>query len=366
MLRVAHVLNSPGKGGVPRVAHALVRHFDPTRISSHVFYLKGGSGPDLFDDIDIPRRTAASSSRATAMTQMVAFLEKHCIDILHCHSYRPNLYGRMAGAVLKPEGLRIVAHYHNEYTDKWHGDALLLEQRLTGVTDAGVAVSEAVAEHVAEYTGLRCKVVNNGIDFDRVTGGSRSSGCAVLGAVQNEFAVGLIGRVCHQKGIDTFVEAACQVIPQFPNCRFFIIGDIEDTALLTYMEQYIAGMGHADQIQFTGHCDNVADVLSALDLLVAPSRWEGFGLAVAEGMAAGVPVLASHVGGIPCVVGHAGELVPPENVGALAAAIRTLIADPSRRDAMRIAGQRQASQFDWTSTASQIEALYTQIGGRHS
>lgn len=366
MLRVAHVLNSPGKGGVPRVAHALVRHFDPARIASHVFYLKEGSGPDLFDDIDIPRRAATSSSKATAMTQLVAFLEHHCIDILHCHSFRPNLYGRMAGAVLRPEGLRIVAHYHNEYADKWHGDALLLEQRLAGVTDAGVAVSEAVAVHVAEYTGLHCKVVNNGIDFDRVTDGNRSSGCAVLSVVQNEFVVGLIGRICEQKGIDTFVEAACQVIPQVPNCRFFIIGDIEDTALMSRMEQQIGRMGHTDRIQFTGHFNNVADVLSVLDLLVAPSRWEGFGLSVAEGMAAGVPVLASHVGGIPCVVGHAGELVPPENVDALVAAIRTLIADPSRRDAMRIAGKRRASRFDWTSTASQIEALYTQIGGRFS
>lgn len=364
MLRVAHVLNSPGKGGVPRVAHALVRHCDPARIAPHVFYLKGGLGPDLFDDIDIPRRASASSSKATAMTDLVAFLENNRIDILHCHSYRPNLYGRMAGAVLKPDGLRIVAHYHNDYSDKWQGNALLLEQRLVGVTDAGVAVSEAVAEHVAVHTGLRCEVVHNGIDLDRVTDGSRSSGRGALGIVQNDFAVGLIGRVCRQKGIDTFVEAACQIIPQVPNSRFFIIGDIEDVALMTSMENQIAQAGLADQIQFTGHRNDIADTLSALDLLVAPSRWEGFGLSLAEGMAAGVPVLASHVGGIPSVVGQAGELVPAENVDALVAAIRYLMEDSTRREAMIVAGQKQARQFDWTCAASQIEELYDQIGGR--
>lgn len=364
MLRVAHVLNSPGRGGVPRVAHALVRHFDPAQIASHVFYLKGGSEPDLFDDIDIPRRTAASSSKATAMTELVAFLENNRIDILHSHSFRPNLYARMAGAVLKPAGLHIVAHYHNDYSDKWHGDALLLEQRLADITDAGVAVSNAVAEHVSSHTGLQCTVVNNGIDLDRVTGGNRTAGRAALGIAQHDLAIGLIGRVCRQKGIDTLVEAACQVIPHAPNSRFLIIGDCEDADLVTCMEQQIVHAGLTERIQFTGHRNDIADVLSALDLVVAPSRWEGFGLSLAEAMAAGVPVLASDVGGIPYVVGQAAELVPPENVEALVAAIRFLIADPLRREVMCVAGRRQARQFDWTAATRQIVALYGQIGRR--
>lgn len=364
MLRVAHVLNSPGRGGVPRVAHALVRHSDPAHIASHVFYLKGGSGPDLFDDIDIPRRVAASSSKATAMTELVAFLENNRIDILHSHSFRPNLYARMAGAVLKPAGLRMVAHYHNDYTDKWHGDVLLLEQRLAGVTDAGVAVSEAVAEHVNIHTGLRCTVVNNGIDIDRVTGGSRTVGRAALGIAPNDFVVGLIGRVCRQKGIDTFVDAACRIIPHVPACQFLVVGDTEDAGLMTSMARQIEQAELAHRIQFTGHRNDIADVLSAMDLVVAPSRWEGFGLSLAEAMAAGVPVLASHVGGIPSVVGLAGELVPAENVDVLVAAIRSLMADSSRRNAMCFAGRRQVEQFDWTGSANRIMALYDQIGGR--
>ena len=85
-----------------------------------------------------------------------------------------------------------------------------------------------------------------------------------------------------------------------------IVGDIEDPDLMTRLKEEIRQAGHADRICFTGHREDIADVLAALDLLAAPSRWEGFGLMLAEAMAAGVPVLASDV----------GDTAPPGDVEA--------------------------------------------------
>ena len=360
-LRIAHVLNSPGHGGVPRVAHALVRHLDPHGFANHVFYLKPGDGTDLFEDIDIPRRVASSVSKASAMTELVAWLDAHRIDILHTHSFRPNLYARMAGAVLKPSGLRIVAHYHNEYADKWHGEALVLEQRLAAVTDVAIAVSQAVACHVAAQSDLQPTVLENGVDFGRVTCGDRSAGRASLHLQPVAQVVGLIGRICEQKGVDTFVDAAIRLSTQFPKACFVVVGDAEDKTLAQDLRQRINTAGLSDRITFPGHREDIANTYAALDLLVAPSRWEGFGLVVAEAMAAGVPVIASAVGGIPIVLAGAGRLVPPDDADALSAQIRFVLDDRDTRARMIAEGMAQASRFDWGSSANRLATIYEDL-----
>ena len=361
MLRVAHILNSPGRGGVPRVADALVRHADRTRIAPHAFYLKAGVGTDLMEDLDIPRRSATSDSKAAAMMELIAFLDHHKINILHTHSFRPNLYGRMAGAVLRPAGLKIVAHYHNDYSDKWDAEALTVERRLAAVTDVGIAVSTSVAADVAERVGLVCELVENGIDQPRVTGGNWTRGRVALGVPKDAHLVGLVGRVCRQKGIDTFVEAAIITASQWPDAHFAVIGDAEDKDLLTRMTTEISKAGLADRIRFAGHRDDMADMLAALDVLAAPSRWEGFGLMLAEAMAAGVPVIASAVGGMPDVLGDAGLLIPPEDPMALAKAMTTLLNDEARRTGMAGWGLNQSKRFDWTRASSRVCAIYDSI-----
>jgi len=298
------------------------------------------------------------------MTELVAWLEHHHIDILHTHSFRPNLYARMAGAVLKPAGLKIVAHYHNDYADKWQGDALTIERRLGAVTDAALSVSRAIALHVRDLTGTRATVLQNGIDFDRVMGGDRDAGRVALGVPTGMRAVGLVGRLCRQKGADIFVEAAALLHGRFPDVQFVIVGDVEDPALKEHLSTRIARLKLADRVTFAGHWNGMADCYAALDLLAAPSRWEGFGLVLAEAMAAGVPVVASAVGGIPEVVGKAGALVPPENSEALAASIGDVLANPAKAASMSTAGRQESGRFDWARSADRLSDIYLSLGPR--
>lgn len=361
MIRVAHVLNSPGQGGVPRVVEALVRHSDAARVAPHVFYLKPGRGEDLLRDLDIPRRAATNASKAGAMTELVAFLDRHRIDILHTHSFRPNLDGRMAGAVLRPAGLKIVAHYHNEYDDKWDADALCLERRLAAITDKGFAVSSAVAAHVADRVGLVCELAENGIDRARVTGGNRAAGRAALGLGPEALVVGLVGRICRQKGTDTYVEAAISIARVLPRAQFVILGDIEDKGLAGELTARIGQSGLGERIRLVGHREDMADMFATLDLLAGPSRWEGFGLMLGEAMAAGVPVVASDVGGIPSVLGDAGILVPPDDPPALAEAMLSVLRDPVRRLVMAERGREIATRFDWDRTAGRLTDHYQRL-----
>lgn len=363
-LRVAHVLNMPGHGGVPRVVAALVRHADRARLEPAVFHLKNGAGPDLLAGSGIETAAAPEGGgKLGAITALQDWLEDRRIDILHCHSFRPNLLARLAGAPLRAHGLRIVAHYHNDYSDKWADPGVLrLERRLAGgVTDAAVAVSHAVARHVAERVGAgpAPEVIGNGIDRPDLPG--RATARAALGLPADAAVVGLVGRLCRQKGVDLFVEAAVALAPRLPRSHFLVVGEIEDPGLARALTARVDGSGLGPRIRFAGFRDDIATVYAALDILAAPSRWEGFGLALAEAMAAGVPVVASDVGGIPEVTGGAACLVPPGNATALAAVLQRLIADPSARRAMATAGRRAALRFDWAHAAARIDALYHRL-----
>lgn len=106
-----------------------------------------------------------------------------------------------------------MAHYHNQYDDKWpEGQtALTLERRLAGVTDAMVAVPGAVRDHVAKALGLnadRITVIANGVTADRVRPLNRDDARRTLGLAPDDLGIGVIGRVCTQKGQEDIVEAA--------------------------------------------------------------------------------------------------------------------------------------------------------------
>jgi glycosyltransferase involved in cell wall biosynthesis len=102
---------------------------------------------------------------------------------------------------------------------------------------------------------------------------------------------------------------------------------------------------------------------AACDVVALPSRWEGFGLVLAEAMAAGAPIVASAVGAIPEVVGDGGAalLVPPDDPVALAGALGGVLRDPARRTAMAAAGRARATHFRWERAAAELDALYQEL-----
>ena len=363
---VAMILNSLGSGGVPEAVLNLCAHLPRDRYAPQVFVLKEvpeqSDLSERFASLDVPVTIARQSDgKIGTVAELADWLGHAGIDVLHSHSYRPNLYGRMAGAICRPSGLRIVAHYHNQYDDKWPegSPAILLERRLAQVTDRFIAVSEAVRDHVAKAIALPSagvSVIANGITADKVRKVDRRTARRFLGLDGDGLAVGLIGRVCAQKGQEDLVEAALCLRHRLPDAVFLMIGAVEDRALHSRLEARIAAAGAGDRIRFCGHLADIAPAYAGLDLLVAPSRWEGFGLMLVEAMAAGLPIIATDAGAIAEVTGSAARLVPVGDHEALASAIAGFDRD-ARAAAVRT-GLVRARSFDWSVAASRLALLY--------
>lgn len=364
--KVAMVLNTLGNGGVPEAALNLCAHLPRDRFTPQIFVLKEDT-PDAalrqrLADAGVPVTFARSTDgKIGAIADLTSWLMSERIAILHSHSYRPNLYARMAGAICRPAGVRIVAQYHNQYDDKWLADspARTLEQHLVGVTDALIAVSTSVRDHVAETLAIpadRLTVIPNGITPDKVRHLNRDGARAQLGLAPGDLAIGLIGRVCTQKGQEDMVEAALLLRQTRPESTILMIGALEDTALYQRLSARIADHNATDRIRFCGHLPDIAPAYAALDILAAPSRWEGFGLMLVEAMAAGLPIIASNVGAIPEVTAGAARLVPPGDPAALARAIAGF--DPPARAQAAKAGRHRACAFDWPSAANRLATLY--------
>ncbi len=371
---VGMVLNSMGFGGVTEVVFQLLRALPREEFDFHLCTLKPDDEADpdrleRFASLGVPVQCAAPSGGKFEMIAGVAdWVDKSRIGILHTHSFRPNIYGRLGGLLKRQTGLRILPHYHNQYDDKWDSEPelLALERHLAESSDAAIAVSRSVQEHVAERLAIdasRIEIVPNGVAANEYQFADRAEARRQLGIKEGARVFGLVGRICHQKGQDIFVEAAIKTAAEMPDAEFLMIGDIEDEKLHRRLSQRILKVGLVERIRFTGHRSDMALVYSALDCVVAPSRWEGFGLMLIEAMAAGKPVIAARVGAIPevTVENETALLVPPESASELAGAMTRIGQDAQLRAGLGAAGIVRQQGFGWQESAARIVSIYQRI-----
>jgi len=167
-----------------------------------------------------------------------------------------------------------------------------------------------------------------------------------------------VGRLAEQKGVDTLLEAAARL----PDAAVGIVGD---GPLRDALERQAAALGLGERVTFTGFRphEDVPAVLAGADVLVVPSRYEELGTVLLEGMQAGVPIVASDVGGIGEALGSAGLLVPPGEPDALAAAVDAVLRDPALAARLRAAGRERAGRFDWSVLAARVHGVYESVLG---
>jgi glycosyltransferase involved in cell wall biosynthesis len=277
-------------------------------------------------------------------------------DIVHTHGYRPDVVDA-AGA--RRAGRHVVTTVHGFTGGGWKNRLYeSLQVRAFRRFDAVVAVSRPLADRLAR-AGVphdRLHLVPNAwagpSDF-----ASRAEARAALGVPAAGLVVGWVGRLNREKGADVLLRAL-PLLTRPPVTAVFV-GDGAESAAL---QAEAARLGVADRVVWPGVVPNAGRLMRAFDVFVLSSRTEGTPIVLFEAIAAGVPVVATAVGGVPDVIGE-GEaaLVPSENPGALAAAVHSSLADLSRSGQWAAAAERRlASEFALEPWLDRYELVYRQ------
>jgi glycosyltransferase involved in cell wall biosynthesis len=238
--------------------------------------------------------------------------------------------------------------------------------------------SHFVARSMPRRARPRCRVVYNGVRTRHIRENQRHGVLrARLGLSSEHSLVSMFGSLTRYKGHEYFIRAAAHVIREFPAARFAIVG--AQAALLrdargmeAELRRLVDELGLADRVLFTGHLDEACLSMADCDIVCMPTvplgiGGEGFGLVIAEAMAAGVPVVATNCGAPPEIIedGRSGILVPPFDSEALGRAILRLLCDNRERRALGAAGQQRVVQhFDISRTARALEAIFREFGQR--
>lgn len=340
-MRVLHVLCDLSPGGAEHLVLELCRRRGPG-VEVEVATVFGGGA------LEAPLRAAGATlsigsrrqARVIAPTLRRLSSAVARADVVHTHLFAGDTWGRVAALLARHPA--VVTTEHNVNVDEtWQ---IVPKRALARVSRRVVCVSEAVARHTREVERIAApvEVIPNGVDVERFRPVERPPR---RGADVRLLAV---GRRVPQKGFDVLLAA-----------------------LPAGVRLTIAGEGPFapphPQVEWLGYVADPAPLYAEADILVVPSRWEGFGLAAAEGMAAGLPVVASAVDGLVEVVGAAGVLVPPGDVEALRAALVALLDDPGRRHELGIAARERAvARYSIVGMVRAYEALYARVLGERT
>jgi L-malate glycosyltransferase len=220
------------------------------------------------------------------------------------------------------------------------------------------ATSRFLAEVASRYTSKRIVVTPFGVDCERFCPPTHKP------RPSTPLTVGMVKKLAPGSGIAVLLDAHAQLARQMAEPpRLVVVGGADGTDWPARARQ----LGTADRVDFRGWIppESLPSLLQRLDVYVAPSTsLEGFGVAVLEAQACGVPVVASRIGGLPEVVkeGASGLLVPPNDVHALADALALLMDDTSRRARMGLAARAFVrNQYEWNATAAIMEELYERV-----
>jgi glycosyltransferase involved in cell wall biosynthesis len=294
------------------------------------------------------------------LPDLLKVIDRKKIDILHLHGYGATTFGRMAGGMRR---LPTILHEHANLTDTpWFQK--IADVCLEPLTDIAIAVSASTAEFVIKARKVpaeKVKIVYLGVPLEEFSRARPAAEIAAarteLGLAPDDVAIGTVTRLHESKGNSYLVDAATQVLAERPRARFFVVGE---GPLREPLEQQARALGIADRFVFAGFARDVARVVSAFDVSVFPSLWEGTPLTVFEALAMGRPIVATDADGLIDVLtdGRDSLIVPKRNADALARGIVRLIDEPETRARLGAAARETGRQYDIAAFVRKMERLY--------
>ena len=385
-MRVAHVLlrfDAPGgvETNVREVTRRLRASGEDVEVFASDLYDEGrwerrsGYAP-VVDGVPVHRfpvrKRLVPGLTMPMMVGLVDALAESGVDLIHAHSHR---YGHVLEAAAVADRLRIPlvvsTHYHpaDRREPPFKRGLLRVQDVVLGmsayrVARALVVQTDREAELVGEFAPrAKLRTIPPGIDL--ASWSSPETDRADMLDLPKEYFL-FVGRLAANKGLPTLIDALARLRPD-ERRPLVLMG--RDWGERSRLETRARALGIGDQLRFLDHVDPPSvyrGVLRGARALVLPSEWEAFGLVLLDAMAAGTPIVATAVGGVPDVLqgGRVGRLVPYGDADALATALRSVVEDSQDTERMRAAGRERVSGLDWSVTVDRHRSLYRELAGR--
>lgn len=365
--RVLHLITSFEIGGTERQAAELLKRLDRDRFDVRLAVLRS-EGPvyreieTLFPDVpEFPLTSFYNANAVKQTARLRRLMVREKIDILHAHDFYSSFIGVAAARLA---GARVIAcQRHLKLSDR---RAHALGTRFIHRLAHRVLVnSEAIRDRIIEQGSAplsKITVIRNGV---LGTNASRPHSQyqirRELGVNLDAKLIGMVARLQPVKGHRFFIDAAASVLRDQPNAHFVLAGD---GPLRLEIEDQAARLGISDRVHLLGDRADVAELIQAFDLLVLASLHEGSPNAVMEAMAAGVPVVATAVGGTKELIieGETGYLAPPADSAALADRIAFALSDDDNRAEIASAARRRINaEYGMDRMVNSVERLYDEL-----
>jgi glycosyltransferase involved in cell wall biosynthesis len=313
-------------------------------------------------------RSIRPSKDLKALLALILLIAKEKPDIVHTHSSKGGILGRLAAKLC---GVPHIIHTPHGHVFYGHFGRLAsriflwVERIFSKFTDRLVALTHGEKNDYIEMSVFapdKLLTIHSGVDIQQFlnANGNGLEKRRSLGLEQHEAVIGFVGWLLPIKGPDYLLKAMDYIWPQKPETTLVMVGkgDLDVDLRGEALRKNING-----KVKFLGWRQDIHELMPIFDMLVLPSLNEGMGRVLVEAMAAGKPVVASRVGGIPDLIedGRTGYLVPPADEKALADAILKLLNDRGHARLMGQRGKQRCQQFSLEAMIAKLDDLYSDL-----
>jgi glycosyltransferase involved in cell wall biosynthesis len=313
-----------------------------------------------------PRGGIDSLRGAWQLFRLAKFLSRERFDVVHTHDLWSNLMG-VPAAFLARVPVIISSQRDLSHLPWYRGKRTVWLRRIRSLSSMVLANANPIREQLIQEGHLRpekVRVVHNGVEVEKFNRTSCDSHIVFANAGGGTRIV-LVGNMTSEvKGHRVLINAAAIIVREFQDVRFVLVGD---GSYRKQFEAQVGELGLEKHFLFLGRREDVPEILAACDIAVLPSKTEGLPNALLEYLAAGLPTVASNVGGNAEIVkdGVTGLLVPPDNAELLATAVLRFLRDSDLAGRLGQSGTEHVRQtFSFERLVEQTEGLYSELLGR--